>query len=88
MPTDDVDCFGADGGAVYLKGSYSSSSCSQGAESFPEGGGGGAALGMSTDEREFLVLGGGCEGKGGGIARGAETEGRGGGERAGARVEL
>jgi hypothetical protein len=62
--------------AVYLNGSYSSSSFSHGAGILPGGGGGGAALGISAD---FLVLGGGCEGKGGGIARGAADGGRGGG---------
>lgn len=41
-----------------------------------EGGGGGAALGMSAD---CLELGGGCDGSGGGTARGAEEEGSGGG---------
>jgi len=46
--------------AVYLNGSYSSSSFSHGADILPRGGGGGAALGISAD---FLVLGGGCEGK-------------------------
>jgi len=71
-PTDGIPCLGA----VYLNGSYSSSSCSQGAGTLPGGGGGGAALGISAD---CLGLGGGCEGKGGGIARGAADCGSGGG---------
>jgi hypothetical protein len=62
---------------VYLKGSYSSSSCSRGVGIFAcGGGGGGAALGISDDCR---ALGGGCDGNGGGAPRGAETEGMEGG---------
>jgi hypothetical protein len=63
-------------GTVYLYGSYSSSSCSQGAVIFDGCGGGGAALDISSD---FRALGGGCDGKGGGPARGADPGGSGGG---------